>query len=104
MNKYSIRNSFLLFTIFLIFYSIFYLYFKHDVGNDWSISEWLINYKGGFTRRGLGGEINIFLSNFFSISLRDRLKVSKMKSVAINKNTITKSLSKDIKLKLGQKL
>ena len=73
MNKYSIRNSFLLFTIFLIFYSIFYLYFKHDVGNDWSISEWLINYKGGFTRRGLGGEINIFLSNFFSISLRDSI-------------------------------
>jgi len=71
MNKYSIRNTFLLFTIFLIFYSIFYLYWKHDVGNDWSISEWLINYQGGFTRRGLGGEINIFLSNFFSIPLRD---------------------------------
>ncbi len=73
MNKHSIRNSFLLFTIFLIFYSIFYLYSKHDVGNDWSISEWLINYQGGFTRRGLGGEINIFLSNFFSISLRDSI-------------------------------
>ena len=73
MNKYSIRNSFLLFTIFLIFYSIFYLYWKHDVGNDWSISEWLINYKGGFTRRGLGGGINIFFSNFFSIPLRDSI-------------------------------
>ena len=73
MNKYSIRNSFLLFIIFLIFYSIFYLYWKHDVGNDWSISEWLINYQGGFTRRGLGGEINIFLADFFSISLRDTI-------------------------------
>jgi len=73
MNKYSIRNSFLLFTIFLIFYSTFYLYWKHDVGNDWSISEWLINYQGGFTRRGLGGEINIFLADFFLLSLRDTI-------------------------------
>ena len=73
MKKYSIRNSFLLFIIFLIFYSIFYLYWKHNVGNDWSISEWLINYQGGFTRRGLGGEINIFLANFFSLPLRDTI-------------------------------
>ena len=73
MDKYSIRNGFLLFIIFLIFYSIFYLYWKHDVGNDWSISEWLINYQGGFTRKGLGGEINIFLANFFSLSLRDTI-------------------------------
>ena len=61
MNKYTIKNKLLLFIVFLISYSIFYLYLKHDEGLDWSISEWLINYKGGFTRRGLGGEINIFL-------------------------------------------
>ena len=73
MNKYSIRNGFLLFIVFLIFYSVFYLYWKHDVANDWSISEWLINYQGGFTRRGLGGEINIFLADFFSITLRDTI-------------------------------
>ena len=73
MNKYSIKKSFLLFVIFLIFYLTFYLYLKHDIGNDWSISEWLINYQGGFTRRGLGGEINIFLANLFSISLRDSI-------------------------------
>ena len=73
MNKYSIKKSFLLFVIFLIFYLTFYLYVKHDIGNDWSISEWLINYQGGFTRRGLGGEINIFLANLFSISLRDSI-------------------------------
>ena len=34
------------------------------------ISEWLINYQGGFTRRGLGGEIGIALSNLLEISLR----------------------------------
>ena len=73
MDRYSIRNGFLLFIIFLIFYAIFYLYWKHDVGNDWSISEWLINYQGGFTRRGLGGEINIFLADLFSIQLRNAI-------------------------------
>ena len=73
MNKYFIRNKFLLFFIFLIFYSTFYLHLKHNEGLDWSVSEWLINYQGGFTRRGLGGEINIFFPNFFSISLRDAI-------------------------------
>lgn len=73
MKNISIKNKFLLFTIFIFFYTVFYLYFKKDVGNDTSISEWLINYNGGFTRRGLGGEINIFLANLFSISLRDAI-------------------------------
>ena len=73
MNKILIKNKFFFFTIFLIFYSIFYLIQKHNGGLDWSVSEWLINYQGGFTRRGFGGEINIFLSNFFSISLRDAI-------------------------------
>ena len=73
MNNMLLKNKLLTFIIFNIFFSIFYLYSKHEVGNDTSISEWLINYQGGFTRRGLGGEINIFLSNFFSLSLRDSI-------------------------------
>ena len=73
MNNIVFKNKLFLFIIFNIFLSIFYLYSKHEVGNDTSISEWLINYQGGFTRRGLGGEINIFLSNLFSLSLRDSI-------------------------------
>ena len=73
MKNINIKNKFLIFIIFNIFYVIFYLYYKHEVGNDSSISEWLINYQGGFTRRGLGGEINILLANTFSISLRDAI-------------------------------
>ena len=70
MQKIDIKKYFSLFIAFTIFYAIFYLYFKHDVGNDSSISEWLINYQGGFTRRGLGGEITTSVANFFSIPLR----------------------------------
>ena len=73
MDNISIKKRFLIYLIFIISLSIFYLYHKHDVGSDTSISEWLINYQGGFTRRGLGGEIIIFFANIFSISLRDSI-------------------------------
>ncbi len=73
MQNISIKKKFLFFTIFILFYVVFYLYLKKGVGNDTSISEWLINYNGGFTRRGFGGEINIFFANLFSIPLRDAI-------------------------------
>ena len=59
MQVSNLNKKLLIFISFNIFYAIFYLHYKHHVGNDTSISEWLINYQGGFTRRGLGGEINI---------------------------------------------
>lgn len=37
-------------------------------GNNWGIGEWLINYNGGFIRRGLVGEL-ILSTNFERISL-----------------------------------
>jgi hypothetical protein len=40
------------------------------VGNDSTISEWIINYEGGFTKRGLIGQISIYLSNLFDLQLR----------------------------------
>ncbi len=73
MDNIFFRNKFLIYLIFLISLSIFYLHYKHDIGSDTSISEWLINYQGGFTRRGLGGEINIFFAELFSIPLRDAI-------------------------------
>ena len=35
---------------------------------SWSISEWLINYEGGFVRRGLSGEAGYLLGHLFGIS------------------------------------
>ena len=35
--------------------------------NDGGLSEWLINYQGGFTRRGLSGELLFQISNIFLI-------------------------------------
>ena len=64
-NKY-----FLYYIAALFLFGIFYLYNKHNVGNDTSISEYLINYQGGFTRRGLPGEILFRISDYFNLSLR----------------------------------
>ena len=70
MRNITLRRNYLLYLIIIAFFAVFYLYSKHSIGNDSSISEWLINYNGGFTRRGMGGEITIFFSDLFNISLR----------------------------------
>lgn len=36
---------------------------------DWNLSEWLINYSDGFVRRGLWGEIILYLYNTFNIDI-----------------------------------
>ena len=61
---------FFIYLSFLAFCAIIHLYTKHDVGNDSSISEWIINYQGGLTRRGLLGEICFHIAKFFSSELR----------------------------------
>jgi hypothetical protein len=66
---------YLYYVLILIFCGIFILYNKHDVGNDSSLSDWLINYSGGFVRRGLIGQIILEFSYFFSIKLRDTIVI-----------------------------
>ncbi len=68
-NKLNQYLKYYLFSLF--FFSIIYLIKKHETGNDSTISEWLINYSGGFTKRGLVGELCIFVSNFLNLNLRD---------------------------------
>ena len=69
-NANNFNKSFLFFVTFIFSISIFYLYQKHTVGNDSTISEWLINYQGGFTRRGLIGEISFIIADLFDLKLR----------------------------------
>ena len=59
----------------LIFFGVFFLYSKHDVGNDSSLSDWLINYEGGFVRRGLIGELITNFSTILSLKLRDLILI-----------------------------
>ena len=66
----------------LFFFSIIFLTKKHLVGNDSTISEWLINYEGGFTKRGLVGQITIIITNFLEINLRQTILYSQIIIVA----------------------
>ncbi len=69
----KLRLYLLAYLIVLFIFSIFYLNLKHDVLNDSTISEWLINYTGGFTKRGLIGQISIYFANLLSLELRDSI-------------------------------
>ena len=71
LNKiHRFNKYFLIYLVFLGFCGIVFLYSKYDVSNDSTISEWLINYQGGFTRRGLIGEICFNIAKFFKSDLR----------------------------------
>ena len=70
MKKKTNNQYILFYLVILLFFSYFFLYFKHQVGNDSTVSEWLINYEGGFTRRGFIGQGMILLSRFFESELR----------------------------------
>ena len=64
-----------IYLLILFFFSIFYLYQKHTVSNDSTISEWIINYEGGFTKRGLVGQVAIYLSYIFNLELRSSILI-----------------------------
>jgi len=77
-KKFSLKiwpNYYLYYILMLIFFGIFILYAKHEVGNDSSLSDWLINYSGGFVRRGLIGQAVIEFSNIFLFALRDSILI-----------------------------
>jgi len=67
----KIKKQLFIYLLILFFFSIFHLNLKSSVGNDSTIAEWLINYTGGFTKRGIIGQISIFFARLFSSDLRD---------------------------------
>ena len=78
MSEYLKKNwsSYLqTYVVLLVFFGVFFLYSKHDVGNDSSLSDWLINYEGGFVRRGLIGELITNFSTISSFKLRDSILI-----------------------------
>ena len=81
--KKNINIYLVVYFFILILFAIFFLYKKHDVGNDSTIAEWIINYSGGFTKRGLIGDISIIFSNLFSYNLRDIIFVFQATTVGI---------------------
>jgi hypothetical protein len=55
----------------IIFFSIILIYILYFINyskiiSDWALVELLINYEGGFVRRGLLGQLNLFFENKFN--------------------------------------
>ena len=69
-NIANFDKYFFIYLLILGFCALVFLFSKHTVGNDSTISEWLINYQGGLTRRGLIGEICFHVAKFFKSDLR----------------------------------
>lgn len=61
----TIRGTVILYLVFAFVLTVrrgIKIYTSHDA---WVVGDWLINYHGGFVRRGLLGESFIFFANFF---------------------------------------
>ena len=57
------------FFLIIIFGSCLNLAANNSYVNDsWTLGEWLINYQGGFVRRGLLGEVIFLISDYFRIT------------------------------------
>ena len=68
--KKRLEGYLLYYLLILLSFAYFFLFLKHGGGNDATISEWLINYEGGFTKRGIIGQIAIEISRYFNSELR----------------------------------
>ncbi len=79
----KIQKYLFFYLVILFVFSIFFLNLKHNVLNDSTISEWLINYSGGFTKRGIIGQISIYFANLFLIDLRVSILIFQILIVGI---------------------
>ena len=72
-NSYSnfFRSKyFKIYLISIFIFSVLLLSDKFLNPTAWTTSEWLINYQGGFVRRGLSGEMLYQINNLIDIPLR----------------------------------
>ena len=70
MNSSKINLFFKIYIITIFLSSILILYHKFLHPTDWTTSEWLINYHGGFIRRGLIGELLLLINQFLNFNPR----------------------------------
>ena len=62
-NK-KIYLGFVLFTALIASLTNVFRFYRNNT--QYEVQDWLINYQGGFVRRGLSGEIFLYLSNLFN--------------------------------------
>lgn len=65
--KNSLNITRLIFLLIISLYSLYFINFSKII-TDWVAVDLLINYEGGFTRRGLLGQINLFFEKKLNFS------------------------------------
>ena len=73
MKNYTLNFYLKIYLIILYLFAVFFFFQKYNNYVEWTISEWLINYQGGFTRRGLIGEIVFQISKLSSLTIRETI-------------------------------
>ena len=69
-NNINFNNFFFYYLVLICFGSIFFMSKTYQLNVNNSMTEWLINYQGGFGRRGLLGELFTQLSLIFDYPIR----------------------------------
>ena len=73
MKNYTLNFYLKIYLIILYLFAVFFFFQKYNNYVEWTISEWLINYQGGFTRRGLIGEIVFQICKLSSLTIRETI-------------------------------
>ena len=68
LKNYKLLVKSYIFLIFLL--SLYYLAVRNNDLTNNAMTEWVINYQGGFVRRGLIGELIFQVSNILNLNLR----------------------------------
>ncbi|MCL2327924.1 MAG: hypothetical protein FWC39_05350 [Bacteroidetes bacterium] len=79
LNKIDIKQlllntAFVLFVVSFVQRFIEQFFLKHSQ-EGWTNTEWLVNYQGGFVRRGLIGELLFFIAKNFTINVEWTMKI-----------------------------
>lgn len=69
LGSLSFNNFFKYYLIFICFCSIFFMSKTYQLEVNNSMGEWLINYQGGFGKRGLLGELFTHISIKFNYNI-----------------------------------
>ena len=69
-----------IYLVFLLIIGTYYLFQKYNNPVEYTISEWLINYQGGFTRRGFIGEIIFQTTKIINLSFRETILLFQISS------------------------
>jgi hypothetical protein len=69
-NLFNKKNTIIFFFIFIVTNYVFFNYRIIFRENGYILGDWVINYSGGFVRRGLLGQIFFSISKYFDISIK----------------------------------